>query len=131
MKAIIDGIRYDTKRSNLIGKSQLLGEELYYGIKNGNFFLIIPSSTYGESKYINTTKLKKQMINSNSGAGFYVIPISRKEAFDWLFENKQSNAIDEYFSDLIISSKGMFKKLCIADLPDLAEKYFPDLIEDA
>lgn len=125
MKAIIDGIRYDIDKAEQIGKSNnyLIDEQLYCGKKNGKFFLI----TYGtdNSCFIDTIELNKQKIDS-----IYIIPISREKAFGWLFKNDQIDVIMNNFSDLI-SHKELFEKFCKDNRTDLAEKYFPDLIEDA
>lgn len=129
MKAIIDRIRYDTEKADQVGKSNFFNEILYCGRKNGKFFLNMPSYTDGKSSYTNTSRLKKQIIRDGF-VSYYIIPISRKKAFEWLLENKMLDAIEKYFPDLI-SSKKIFERLCIADLPNIAEKYFPNLIEDA
>lgn len=100
MKKIIDGKMYNTETAILVaeddngfgcGDFQYACEELYI-TKKGTFFL------YGEggamSKYSDSS-------GNNSWGIREINPLDKDEAYEWLEECNEVEAIEKYFSDRI------------------------------
>lgn len=97
MKAVIDGKRYDTNTAQEIASwsSDYYGsdfraerESLYRTIR-GNWFLAGeggPMTKYSESH------------GDMTGSGSGIIPLSSKEALQWLEDKGEIDAIETYFS---------------------------------
>ena len=101
MKKIIDGLKYDTEKSLLIGEGgNSLSRrdfnycyESLYKTKSGRFFLSGEGGAM--TKY-------SQKVDSNSrcgGAG--IVPLSQEEALRWAEYNLDSDVIEEHFKESI------------------------------
>ena len=100
MKKVIDGKIYNTETATLVAEDdngfnysdfQYAGEELYI-TKKGAFFLHCEGGAM--SKYSES--------NCNGSWGIREInPLDEDEAYEWLEENNQVDAIEQYFSDRI------------------------------
>lgn len=100
MKKIIDGLKYDTEKSILIGEG---GNDLppndfnycwesLYRTKKGVFFLAGEGGAM--SKY--ATKCGNSWC-----AGDAITPMTDKEALSWAENNLDSDTIEEHFKDII------------------------------
>lgn len=97
MKAVINGKRYDTNTAQMIaswhsgyyGNDFRAEEESLYRTIRGNWFLAGaggPMTKYAES------------CGNMTGSGSGIIPLSAKEALQWLEDNEELDAIETYFS---------------------------------
>ncbi|MCB2299875.1 hypothetical protein [Clostridium tagluense] len=98
MKRIIENMVYNTETAMLIAEDwnglgdcdfRSLNEELYK-TKKENYFL------YGSGGPL--TKYGKSSGNQTFGSS-EIIPMSKKEAYQWLEQHGETEAIEEFFSD--------------------------------
>ena len=102
MKAIINGLRYDTEKATLIGEYHTPGlghnnfqywtAALYKTPRSGRFFLT------GEGHAM--TRFASHSGDS-SGWGSKVIPMSKKEALEWAEQYLDAEDFEEHFADAI------------------------------
>lgn len=101
MKKVIDGKLYDTEKATMIADYwngldssdvHYVSEELYVTAK-GNYFL------FGEGGAM--TEYSVSCGNNSWGGSANIISLTREEAYKWLENREQTEAIIEYFSDFI------------------------------
>lgn len=103
MKAIINGVRYDTEAAELVGRHEshlpvtdfaFYVEELYRTPRSGRYFLAGeggPASRYAE-----------RVGGTNWTGGERIIPFaSQREAFEWAQEHLDTALVEREFGDLI------------------------------
>lgn len=101
MKKIIDGLKYDTEKSLLIGEGgNSLSRrdfnycyESLYKTKSGRFFLS------GEGGAM--TKYSQKVDSNSRAGGSGIIPLSKEDALSWAENNLDSDTIEEHFKDII------------------------------
>ena len=101
MKKIINGNRYDTDKSILIGSDtnglpsndfNYWWAELYITPRSGKYFLCGeggPMSRYGT------------VVGDNRGSGERLEPMAKEDALIWAGEHLDADAIEKYFGDMI------------------------------
>ncbi len=101
MKKVIDGKLYDTEKATKIADYwnglgaddfRYVFEELYVTAK-GNYFL------FGEGGAM--TEYSVSCGNNSWSGSANIISLTREEAYKWLENREQTEAIIEYFSDFI------------------------------
>lgn len=100
MKKFINGLRFDTKKAELIADYEYGHQgdhgwlyEAIYRTARGNWFLA--GNGGARSKY-------GERVDQNTyGAGEALIPLSADEALAWLERHGETDAIEAYFSDKI------------------------------
>lgn len=101
MKQIIDGLRYDTNKADLVGEwGNNLSRtnfdycfESLYKTQSGRYFL----AGEGGAK----SKYGVKVDNNSWSEGSRITPLSKAEALQWAESNLSSEAIEEYFNDSI------------------------------
>jgi hypothetical protein len=102
MKKIIQGIRYDTEKAQLIGSDEALvppsdfhhwTEALYVAPRSGRYFLA------GEGHAL--TKYGRRAPNGDLHAGEAIVPMTREEALTWAEQHLSAEAVEEHFGDMI------------------------------
>lgn len=101
MRAIINGVRYDTDKSTLVGEFsnghfttdfQFWCAGLYVTPQSKRFFLAGeggPMSLYGKTR------------GNSSGWGERIDPMTREKAFEWAQQYLDPSDYEEHFKDMI------------------------------
>ena len=102
MKKIINGIHYDTDKSDLIGKVEsredksdirYWSECLYKTPRRGRYFIA--------GKGGPMTKWARHLGTQTYGYGESIVPLSDRSAFEWAEENLGDEEVEIYFGNLI------------------------------
>ena len=101
MKAIIDGLRYDTDKAEHIASDSYSypsdfnhWQEDLYRTPNGRWFLVGSGGP--------NTKYAVSVGNgSRSGSSNNIIPLTKQEAYDWLEQANKTVQLEEYFAEKI------------------------------
>jgi len=101
MRRVIDGKVYDTDKASLIAEDSFgyvndfkHWEERLYKTKKGNYFL------HGEGGPL--SHYSKPLGNNSTGGSEKIIPMTKKEAFDWCQEHSiDADIIQSEFPDLV------------------------------
>lgn len=106
MKAIIDGVRYDTEKSTEIGSHDNLGSgatsrsdfhwweaTLYKTPRSGRYFLA------GEGGPM--TQFSRALAQNSWSGGEKIIPMTEEEAFAWAQQYLDPDEVEDNFGHLI------------------------------
>lgn len=102
MKSIIDGVRYDTNKAEIVGsRNRGLGwsdlrhweATLYVTAKSRRFFLA------GEGGGM--TQFAQTCSDNSKTRGSRIIPMSAKEALRWVEQYVDTSIVEKFFTDII------------------------------
>jgi hypothetical protein len=101
MKAIINGLRYDTDKAIRVGNARFSepgdwkhwDEDLYITPRSKRFFL--DGSGGPMSRYA------VKVSNTGWSGGRRIVPLSREEALEWMQDNGLTDQIEHWFADAI------------------------------
>ncbi len=101
MKKIINGKRYDTEKSTIVGEYSFssfgdfnyISEGLYVTPRSKSYFLAGEGGA--NTRY-------RQTVSQNTWAGGEIIqPMSKEDAFAWAQEYLSADEVEAFFSDMI------------------------------
>jgi len=105
MKAVINGVRYDTAKAALIGEADNLGRGvesvtdfkywsagLYRTPRSGRYFLA------GEGGPM--TRFSRSTGNNSWAGGAKIIPLDEEDALAWAEENLPAEVIERHFAGI-------------------------------